>query len=157
MSLIFGKCRLAFFVAFKAKRAIFMAFWVFFWFLLNFQWKWSIFIQKIALRGIILQTVNANCRFYCNYLEGNFIFKVIVRAKFQFQSLVWTMAFWRAPCRLKMAFWKKSSGHTENWKENNNHNKEVVTWSVLHGGGWSKTHRITRGRDGAHLAPSSTM
>ena len=113
MSLIFGKCRLAFFVAFKAKRAIFMAFWVFFWFLLNFQWKWSIFIQKIALRGIILQTVNANCRFYCNYLEGNFIFKVIFRAKFLFQSLVWTMAFWRAPCRLEMAFWKKSSGHTD--------------------------------------------
>ena len=35
--------------------------------------------------------------------------------------------------------------------------KEDVTWSVLHGGGWSKTHRITRGRVGAELAPSSTM
>ena len=35
--------------------------------------------------------------------------------------------------------------------------KEVVTRSVLHGGGWSKTPRITRGRDGAHLAPSFTM
>ena len=23
------------------------------------------------------------------------------------------MAFWRDPCRLEMAFWKKSSGHTE--------------------------------------------
>ena len=27
---------------------------------------------------------------------------------------------------------------------------EVVKWSVLHGGGWSITHRITRGRDGPH-------
>ena len=36
--------------------------------------------------------------------------------------------------------------------------KEDVTWSVLHGGGgWSKTHRITHGRVGAELPPSSTM
>ena len=32
-----------------------------------------------------------------------------------------------------------------------------MTWSENYGGGWSKMHRITRGRVGAELAPSSTM
>ena len=36
-------------------------------------------------------------------------------------------------------------------------NKEYVTWSKNYGGGWSKTHRITRGRVGGHLVPSSTI
>ena len=34
---------------------------------------------------------------------------------------------------------------------------EDVTWSALHGGGWSKMNRIMRRRVGAELAPSSTM
>ena len=35
--------------------------------------------------------------------------------------------------------------------------KENVTWSKIHGGGWGKIERIPRRRDGGHLAPSSTM
>ena len=35
--------------------------------------------------------------------------------------------------------------------------QEDVTWSVLNGGGWRKTHHIMRGRVGAELLESSTM
>ena len=77
MSLIFGKCRLAFFVTFKPKRAFFLAFLIFGRFypifasflkkIIQFSMKIINFHQKNSLRGIILQKVIANCRFHCSY------------------------------------------------------------------------------------------
>ena len=123
MSLIFGKCRLAFFVAFKAKRAFFLAFLIFGRFppfLPHFYRKSFIFLHKFSQRGITCYISTKIWHFaqvfwlffHKNPLFWNNLFESQHPGFIDFIPYLMLGVF-EGNCRLEMAFWKKSSGHTD--------------------------------------------
>ena len=68
MLLISRKCRLAFFVAFKFQdlKGDFHGVFEFYPIFAEFSLKIIDFPQNFALRGIILQKLKSDCRFYCS-------------------------------------------------------------------------------------------
>ena len=122
MSLIFGKCRLSFFVAFKAKRAFFLAFLIFG----RFYPIFASFFKEIHSFSFINFPFGALLLHFNQHLQFSSSFLVV----FHKNPIFWNNQFetqhpgyidfipylmlgvFEDLCRLKKAFWKKPSGHT---------------------------------------------